>query len=154
MAAYNAPFPHVDPVETRIHHHFDQMVFCLNQRREAILTAYRDLKQDIAARPLARVRKEAELIGLRADTENRLQMNDLRETQEQMLVVIDLKLAEVRTPQPDTRIVFQSHSVPLEQLIAELGEVLEEEVPLVPNYHTMRPVVAVGKKGRSPGDLY
>ena len=154
MAAYNAPFPHVDPVETRIHHHFDQMVFCLNQRREAILTAYRDLKQEIAARPLARVRKEAELIGLRADTENRLQMNDLRETQEQMLVVIDLKLAEVRTPQPDTRIVFQSHSVPLEQLIAELGEVLEEEVPLVPNYHTMRPVVAVVKYGRSPGELY
>ena len=154
MAAYNAPFPHVDPVETRIHHHFDQMVFCLNQRREAILTAYRDLKQEIAARPLARVRKEAELIGLRADTENRLQMNDLRETQEQMLAVIDLKLAEVRAPQPDTRIVFQSHSVPLEQLIAELGEVLEEEVPLVPNYHTMRPVVAVGKFGRSPGELY
>ena len=27
-------------------------------------------------------------------------------------------------------------------------------MPLVPNYHTMRPVVAVGKFGRSPGELY
>ena len=34
-----------------------------------------------------------------------------------MLVVIELKLAEVRTPQPDTRIVIQSQFEPLEQLI-------------------------------------
>ena len=67
---------------------------------------------------------------------------------------IEQKLAEVREPQPDTRIVFRSEFVPLEQLIADLGEVLEEEVPLVPNYQTMRPVVAVGKSGRAPGELY
>ena len=146
MAAYDAPFPHVDPVEIEINEAFNRMIFCLNQRREAVLTAYRDLKQDIAARPLARARKEEELIGLRADTENRLQMNDLREVQEQMLAVIEQKLAEVRAPQPDTRIVFRSESVPLEQLMADLGEVLEEEVPLIPNYQTMRPVVAVGER--------
>ena len=91
-------------------------------------------------------------------------MNDLRESQELILAVIEQKLAEVRAPQPDTRIVFRSESVPLEQLIADLGEVLEgevlvkevleEEVPLVPNYQTMRLVVAVGKCGRAPGELY
>ena len=154
MAAYNAPFPHVDPVEIEINEAFNQLVFCLNQRREAVLTAYRDLKQDIAARPLTRARKEEELIGLRAETDERLQMNDLREVQEQMLADIEQKLAEVRAPQPDTRIVFRSESVPLEQLIADLGEVLEEEVPLVPNYQTMRPVVAVGKRGTAPGELF
>ena len=31
---------------------------------------------------------------------------------------------------------------------------LEEEVPLVPNYLTMRPVVAVAKSGKAPGELY
>ena len=154
MAAYDAPFPHVDPVEIEINEAFNRMIFCLNQRREAVLTAYRDLKQDIAARPLTRARKEEELIGLRAETENRLQMNDLRESQEQILAVIEQKLAEVRAPQPDTRIVFRSESVPLEQLIADLGEVLEEEVPLVPNYQTMRTVVAVGERGKAPGELY
>ena len=154
MAAYDAPFPHIDPVEIGINEAFNRMVFCLNQRREAVLTAYRDLKQDIAARPLARARKEEELIGLRAETENRLQMNDLREVQEQMLALMEQKLAEVRAPQPDTRIVFRIESVPLEQLIADLGEVLEEEVPLVPNYRTIRQVVAVGKLGRAPGELF
>ena len=49
--------------------------------------------------------------------------------------------------------MFRSQSVPVEQLIAELGEVLEEEVPLVTNYLTMRPVVAVGKFWRAPGEL-
>ena len=154
MAAYNAPFPHVDPVEIEINEAFNQLIYFLNQRREAVLTAYRDLKRDIAARPQTRVRTEENLIGLRAETENRLQMNNLRESQELILAVIEQKLAEVRAPQPDTRIVFRSESVPLEQLIADLGEVLEEEVPLVPNYLTMRPVVAVGKRGRAPGELY
>ena len=63
---------------------------------------------------------------MRADTENHLQMNYLCESQEQMLAVIEQKLAEVRAHQPDTRIVFRIESVPLEQLIADLGEVLEE----------------------------
>ena len=153
MAAYDAPFPHVDPVEIGINEAFNRMVFCLNQRRKAVLTAYRDLKQDIAARPIAHARKEEELIGLRADTENRLQMNDLRESQELILAIIEQKLTEVRTPQPDIRIMFRIEYVPLEQLIADLGEVFEEEVPFVPNYQTMRSVVTVGKLGTAPGEL-
>ena len=154
MAAHDAPFPHVDPVEIAINDSFNRMVFCLNRRREAVLTAYRVLKQDIAARPLTRARKEEQLIGLRAETDERLQMNLLNELRKQMLADIEQKLAEVRAPQPDTRIVFRSESEPLEQLIADLGEVLEEEVPLVPNYQTMRPGVAVAKWGTDPGDVY
>ena len=49
---------------------------------------------------------------MRADTKNRLQMNYLSESQEQMLAVIEQKLAEVRAHQPDTRIMFRSESVP------------------------------------------
>ena len=99
MAAYDAPFPLVDPVEIEINEAFNQLIYCLNRRREVVLTAYRDLKH----RPLARARTEEELIGLRAETENRLQMNDLRESQKQILVVIEQKLAEVRAPQQGCR---------------------------------------------------
>ena len=69
------------------------------------------------------------------------------------LTEIDLKLAEVRIPQPDTRVVFRSQSLPLEQLIAELGEVFEEEVSAVPNYKSMKPVVTIGKEGTTAGEL-
>ena len=154
MAEYSASIPHVDPVEITINQLFNKIIFCVNQRRVTVLTMYQDMKRDIISRPLVLARQEEELTGLRADIEERLQLNVHRELQEKVLAEIELKLAEVRTPRPDKRAVFRSQSVTVEQLITELGEVLEEEVPLVPNYQAMRPVVAVGKKGETPGDLY
>ena len=154
MAEYNAPVPQVDPVLIEINRLFDEMVFCVNQRREAVLFKYNDLSQDIASRPLIRARREQELTVLRAQTENTIQMNQNLQFQQRMLSDIDLKLAEIRTPQLDTRVVFRSQFVSLYKLIAELGEVLEEEMPAIPDYSHMRPVVAVGKKGKAPGELY
>ena len=154
MAAYNAPVPDVDPVEISIHQLFDQMVFCVNQRREAVLTEYRYQRNEVASRLQTRVKEEEELIRTKTDTERNLQMNKFQELQQQILAGIEQKLAEVRKPQPHTRVVFRSQSAPLEQLIAELGEVLEEEVMTIPNYLNMRPVVTVGKAGTTPGELY
>ena len=154
MAAYNAPVPDVDPVEISIHQLFNQMVFCVNQRREAVLTEYRYLRNEVASRLQTRVKEEEELIKMKTDTERNLQMNKFQELQQQMLAGIEQKLAEVRKPQPHTRVVFRSQSAPLEQLIAELGEVLEEEVMNIPNYLTMRPVVTAVKRGTTPGELF
>ena len=49
--------------------------------------------------------------------------------------------------------MFRSQSVPIEQLIAELGEVFEGDVPTVPNYKFMKPIVTIGKEGGTPGEL-
>ena len=147
------PIHPVDPVELEIHQLFDHLIVCLNQRRVALLTTYRDTRAQIADRPIARARKEQELIGLKTDTEARLQMNELRETQERILAEIEQTLAEVRVPQPETRAVFRGNGGHLEQVIAGVGEIVEEEVPVVPRYQEMRPIVAVGKRGRAPGEL-
>ena len=147
------PIHPVDPVELEIHQLFDHLIVCLNQRRVALLTTYRDTRAQIAARPIARARKEDELIALKTETERLLQMNELRETQLEILEKIEQKLAEVRVPQPETRAVFRGNCGHLEQVIAGVGEVVEEEVPVVPRYEEMRPIVAVGKKGKAPGDL-
>ena len=67
---------------------------------------------------------------------------------------MEQKLLEVRTP---LSLVFKSQSGPLEQLIAGLGEGLEEQVPIVPiisRYEAMIPVLAVEKMGKAPGELY
>ena len=85
MAAYNAPVPLVDPIETQIHLHFNQMVYCVNQRREAVLTMYRDLRQEIDSRPLVRARRELELTALRTETDNAIQMNQNRQLQQRIL---------------------------------------------------------------------
>ena len=50
--------------------------------------------------------------------------------------------------------MFRGQSVPLEQLIAELREMLQEEETLVRNYLTMRLDVAVEKYIKAPGELY
>ena len=143
MAEYNAPVPQVDPVFIEINRLFDEMVFCVNQRRDAVLFMYNDLSQDIASRPVDLARREQQLTALRADTENTIRMNPNHYFQKDLLSDIDLQLAEIRTPQPDTRVVFRSQFVPLYKLIAELGEVLEEEMPAVPDYPDTTPVITV-----------
>ena len=148
------PIHPVDPVELEINQLFDHLIMCLQQRRVALLTTYRDTHDQIAARPIARARKEEELIALKAETERLLQMNELRELQERLLVEIEQKLAEVRVPQHETRVAFRGNCGHLEQVIAGVGEVVEEKVPFVPRYEEMRPIVAVGKIGQAPGDLW
>ena len=120
----------------------------------ALITSYQEAQNDRIARPAMRARKIEELLKLKESTERDLQSNELNELQNRVLAQIEVELEKAREPQPDTRIVFRSESVPLEQLMADLGEVLEEEVPPVPNYLTMRPVVAVGKWGTASGELY
>ena len=71
-----------------------------------------------------------------------------------MLASIEQKLAEVRKPQPDTRVVFRNQSAPLERLISELGVVFEEEVMTIPNYLNMRMIVTVLKNGKPPKELH
>ena len=148
------PIHPVDPVELEINQQFDRLIMCLQQRRMFLLTTYRDTRAQIAARHTARARQEQELIALKTETERLLQMNELRETQERILAEIEQKLAEVRVPQPETHVVFRGNCGHLEQVIAGVGEVVEEEVPVVPRYEEMRPIVAVGKEGQAPGELW
>ena len=143
MAEFNAPVSDVDPVWIEINEHFNKMIYCVNQRREAVLAMYHDLTQEIASRPIDRARMEQELIGLRDETENIIRMNPNLQFQQKRLTDIDLELAKIRTPHPDTRVVFRCQSVSLEKLISELGELLEEEVITVPDYQETKPVVTV-----------
>ena len=81
-------------------------------------------------------------------------MNELRETQERILAEIEQKLAEVRVPQLETHVVFRGNCGHLEQLIAGVGELVEEAVSVVPRYEDMRPIVSVGQRGLAPGELW
>ena len=148
------PIHPVDPVELEINQLFDHLIRCLQQRRVALLTTYRDTRDQIAARAIARARKEEELMAVKTVTEARLQMNELRETQERILAELEQALAEVRVPQPETRVVFRGNCGHLEQVITGVGEVVEEEVPVVTRYEEMRPIVAVGEEGQAPGELW
>ena len=140
--ATNVPMSNVDSIEAEIHETFDRLVSCLNERRNELVTIYREIQ----ARPADQARME--LLALKAETEQHIRMNLLRETQLEILAKLEQKLEEVRAPLPDTRVKFLSDTIRLEREIAGVGEIIEEEVPVVPRYDRMRCVAAIGKKGR------
>ena len=144
----------VDPAEIHINYFCDQLINRINERRVELLTAVRDTRQEKESRPAARARMEEELIALKSETLHKLQMNELHDTQQQILEQLEAKLVEARTPIPETLIVFRGDAHNLEQLIRGVGEILEEEVPLVPNYRDMRSTVAVGKQGMATGEIW
>ena len=96
---------------------------------------------------------EQELLALKAETEQRIRMNLLRETQLKILAELEHKLEEVRAPLPDTHVKFLTDTIRLESEIAGVGEIVEEGVLVVPRYDPMSCVVAVGKQGKAPGEL-
>ena len=151
--AFPTPQP-VDPVEVHINHFFDRVVACAQHRRATLLNAAHEKRQEMAARVTERERSEQQLLSARADIERHLRENFLRETQERLLAEIEQKLEVLRAPVPDTYLVFRGECEQLEQLIEGVGEIYEEEVPVVPRYHDMRPTVAVAKNGKSPGQLW
>ena len=140
--ATNVPMPNVDPIEAEIHETFDRLVSCLNERRNELVTRYREIQ----ARPADRARMEQELLALKAETEQHIRMNLLRETQLEILAKLEQKLEEVRAPLPDTRVKFLSDTIRLEREIAGVGEIIEEEASVEPRYDRMSCVVAVGRK--------
>ena len=148
--ATNVPTPNVDPIEAEIHKTFDRLVSCLNERRNELLTRYREIQ----AQPADRARMERELLDLKAETEQHIRMNLLLETQSKILAKLEQKLEEVKTPLPDTYVKFLSDTIHLEREISGLGEIIEEEAFVVPRYHQMSCIVSVGKEGIAPGELY
>ena len=127
--ASNIPMPNVDPIEARINETFDRLVSRLNERRMELITQYREFQ----ARPADRARMEQELLALKAETEQNIRMNLLRETQSKILAELERKLEEVRAPLPDKLVKFQSDTARLEREIAGVGEIIEEEALVVPS---------------------
>ena len=146
--------PYVDPVVSEINQLSQRLHSCIEQRQIALISRYQKAQNDKTARLTTRVRKIDELSKLKENTEQDLQLNELSELQNRFLAEIEVELEKANEPLPETRIVFKRDNLPLEQLIAELGEVLEEEVPHVPNRQTMRPVLTVGKRGTAPGEYF
>ena len=149
----DAPQP-VDPIEVHINHFFDRVVACVNHRRMTVLAEANERRLEMAAREPHRAQKEQELLRTKAGVERKIKDTELRDLQERLLADIEAKLTEVRLPQPETRLKFQGESEQLEQLILALGDVLEEAVPVIPQYRQMERIVAVGKKGTNPGQLF
>ena len=90
---------------------------------------------------------------MKTGIESTIKENKLQDTQDTLLREVEKKLEEVRAL-TEHSVIFHGNSVYLEQMIARLGEVVEEEQSGVPRYKDMRPIVAFGKEGKAPGRLW
>ena len=143
-----------NPIEDRINSFFDRVIMCVNARRIALLATLVETRNAETERLRRRIEAEQQLLATKGEIERLMKENFLQETQELILREVERKLEEVRTPLSETRVVFRGEYGPLEQMMATLGEVREEEVLPVPLYEAMRPIVAVGKKGKALGELW
>ena len=151
-------FPHptrpIDPTEDRINFFFDRIIICINARRKLLLATAEEIRNAKILILKRRVDGSRQLEATKEEIERNLMENNLRETQEILLREVERKLEEVRTPVLETRVAFRGECRQVEQLIAALGEIREERVPAVPRYEAMRPIVAAGKRGKAPGELW
>ena len=147
------PAQPINSIEEEINQFFDRIVACVNYRRRALIAEANEKKEEKREKLKRNEQSEQQLLALKVDTERNLKENFLKETQERILKELEDKLAEVRLHQPETRLKFQRDSGHVEQLILGLGEIIEEELLVVPRYQDMKVTVAVGKKGMGDGEI-
>ena len=152
-ARFPDPTLPIDTIETQINKFCDRIIMCANARRMTLLATVQETRNAKIERLRRRVEGRQQLEATKAEIERLMKENILQETQQLLLREVERKLEEVSTPLPETRVVFRGEFGHLEQLISALGEIREEEVPAVPRYEAMRPILAVGKKGEAPGEL-
>ena len=156
-----------DTLEYHINTFFNRIMMCVDARRVAVLREAENTRNEEIDRQRQRVDGHQQLEDTKEEIEDCMRENTLHELREGMLRQLDLKQEEVRTPLPETRVVFQGDYGDLEQLIATLGEIRKEQVQpvlreireepipvVVPLYEDMRPVVSAGKKGKALGELW
>ena len=114
---------------------------CVHNRKEILLTSYREKRSNIDTLHSARTKKEEELNGLRTETERRIVEEEIREVLKQLM-------AEVRASQPDYIMVFSGNHGNLLEVINNLGVVYQKEVPIL-----IKPIVATAIRGSAPGEL-
>ena len=142
------PAQPINTIEEEINQFFDRIVVCVDYRRRALIAEANEKKEEKREKLKRKEQSEQQLLALKAETEQKLKENFLKETQERILKELEDKLAEVRLHQPETRLKFQGDSGQVEQLILGLGGIIiEEEVLVVPRYQDMKVTVAVGKRG-------
>ena len=134
VARFPDPPRTIDPIEDQIHYFFDRIIMCVNARRINILETAAKIRIAKIERLRRRIEERQQLKATKGEIERLLKENSLQETQELILREVERKMEEVRASLPETRTVFRGELGHLEQLIAALGEIWEEEVPVVHRY--------------------
>ena len=145
----------IHPTEANIHEHFNNIVYRVNQRREEMITEFRDRMEERRAATTTRLNTIQQLIDSKADLQSRMKENLLHSMREKMLEDIDTRMAQLQVVEKETEVVFECDTRQLEQTISVLGQLIQREIISTPDYPALlQPSVSVGKQGGAEGELY
>ena len=145
----------IHPTETSINEHFNNIVYRVNQRREEMITEFRDKMEERRAATTTRLNTIQQLIDSKADLQSRMKENLLHSMREKMLEDIDTRMAQLQAVVNETEVVFECDTRQLEQTISVLGQLIQREIISTPDYPALlQPSVSVGKEGGAEGELY
>ena len=145
----------IHPTEASIHEYFDKIVDCVNQRREEVITEFRESLEERRAATTTRLNTVQQLIDTKAEVQIRMKENLLYSMREKMLEDIDTRMTQLQVEEKETEVVFECDTRQLEQTISVLGQLIERrEIIPTPDYPALsQPSVSVGKEGRAEGEL-
>ena len=145
----------IHPTEASIHEHFNNIVQRVNQRREEIITAFRDIMKERRAATTTRLSTIQQLIDSKIDLQSRMKENLLHSIREKMLEDIDTRMAQLQVVVNETEVVFECDTRQLEQIISVLGQLIQRKIVSTSDYTALlQPSVSVGKQGIAEGELY
>ena len=144
----------IHPTEASIHEHFNKIIYRLNQRREEVITEFRERLEERRAATTTRLNTVQQLVDSKADLQSRMKENLLHSMREKMLEDIDTRMTQLQVVEKETEVVFLCDTRQLEQTISVLGQLIEREIISTPDYPALsQSSVSVGKYGRAKGEL-
>ena len=153
---YSIAHPAVDPVEHHINYIFDRLIFLLNRRRAELLQYVRDTtREDKQAAERERLEMISQLTEGQEVLHTEIRQNINQSMKRKWIAYLE---SVKRESILDIPVEFQFELIcvsrELERSISRLGEIAEVSV-YEPHYATCHTrVVATGKKGDAPGELY
>ena len=85
----------IHPTEASIYEHFNKIIYHLNQRREDVITEFRDRMAERRATTTTRLNTIQQLIDSKADLQGRMKENLLHSIRGKMLEDIDTKMEQL-----------------------------------------------------------
>ena len=147
------PLP-MDPIEARINEKFNQLIDCLNRRREQLIAKHRERQAEKRAETTGRIQTLRQLTDTRTHLQTQMKENVLHSMRDRIVEDIETKMRQLEVVEREVELTFECDTRQLEETISVLGQLVEREIIPIPNYPALlKPQISVGERGTGQGEL-
>ena len=143
----------VDPIEALINEKFNQLIDCLNRRRDQLITEQREKWEERQTANRIHKQKQQQLIESKTHLQTELRDNIFHSMRDKMVDEIDTKLEHLEFGKVE--LIFECDTHQLEEAISVLGQLVERDSKPIPNYLKLQqPQISFAKRGKAPEELF